>query len=240
MLKFTGGTTKFNWMIAAQQNVNNGLEITPSSAAGGSTFSTPAVVITSGGNVGIGYTSPNYPLQVHSSTSISRIQLTNSSTGTASGDGFQIIADGVNATLSLPETGYMSFETSNAERMRITSGGDIVTNGGTAYGTATNRGTLTIYGSTDSQISLRSSTTGAGYIYHTGTNMEIYNTNSGYIKFATENAEVYRITKEAWFLIQNTAAAPTTNPVGAGYLYVQGGALKFRGSSGTVTTIANA
>ena len=125
MLKFTGGTTKYNFMIAAQQNVNNGLEITPSSAAGGSTFSTPAIVVTSGGNVGIGYTSPNYPLQVHSSTSISRIQLTNSSTGTASGDGFQIIADGVNATLSLPETGYMSFETSNAERMRITSGGNL-------------------------------------------------------------------------------------------------------------------
>jgi hypothetical protein len=77
----------------------------------------------SGGNVGIGYNSPNYPLQVHSSTSISRIQLTNSSTGTASGDGFQIIADGVNSTLSLPENGYMSFETNNTERMRISNCG---------------------------------------------------------------------------------------------------------------------
>lgn len=32
--------------------------------------------------------------------------------------------------------------------------------------------------------------------------------------------------------------APTTSPVGCGQLYVEGGALKFRGSSGTVTTIA--
>jgi hypothetical protein len=56
MLKFTGGTTKYNWMIAAQQNVNNALEITPSSAAGGSTFSTPAVVVTSGGNLGLATT----------------------------------------------------------------------------------------------------------------------------------------------------------------------------------------
>ena len=34
--------------------------------------------------------------------------------------------------------------------------------------------------------------------------------------------------------------APTANPTGGGVLYVEGGALKYRGSSGTVTTIANA
>ena len=34
--------------------------------------------------------------------------------------------------------------------------------------------------------------------------------------------------------------APSTSPAGGGQLYVESGALKFRGSSGTVTTIANA
>ena len=34
------------------------------------------------------------------------------------------------------------------------------------------------------------------------------------------------------------ATAPTTSPAGMGQLYVEAGALKFRGSSGTVTTIA--
>jgi len=34
--------------------------------------------------------------------------------------------------------------------------------------------------------------------------------------------------------------APSTSPVGMGQLYVEGGSLKYRGSSGTVTTIANA
>lgn len=38
----------------------------------------------------------------------------------------------------------------------------------------------------------------------------------------------------------NATTAPTTNPTGGGILYVESGALKFRGSSGTVTTIANA
>ncbi|WP_327132018.1 right-handed parallel beta-helix repeat-containing protein [Streptomyces sp. NBC_01343] len=38
--------------------------------------------------------------------------------------------------------------------------------------------------------------------------------------------------------IPNANTTPTTNPTGGGVLYVEGGALKFRGSSGTVTTIA--
>lgn len=40
--------------------------------------------------------------------------------------------------------------------------------------------------------------------------------------------------------IANRNAAPSSNPSGGGLLYVESGALKFRGSSGTVTTIANA
>jgi len=40
--------------------------------------------------------------------------------------------------------------------------------------------------------------------------------------------------------IANATTAPTTNPTGGGVLYVEAGALKYRGSSGTVTTIANA
>ncbi len=40
--------------------------------------------------------------------------------------------------------------------------------------------------------------------------------------------------------LKSAATVPTTNPTGGGVLYVESGALKFRGSSGTVTTIANA
>jgi hypothetical protein len=40
--------------------------------------------------------------------------------------------------------------------------------------------------------------------------------------------------------IANAGTPPTTNPVGGGCLYVEAGALKYRGSSGTVTTIAPA
>jgi hypothetical protein len=40
--------------------------------------------------------------------------------------------------------------------------------------------------------------------------------------------------------IANVVAAPTGNPFGGGILYIENGALKYRGSSGTITTIAPA
>jgi hypothetical protein len=40
--------------------------------------------------------------------------------------------------------------------------------------------------------------------------------------------------------LANRTAAPTSNPTGGGILYCESGALKYRGSSGTVTTIAPA
>lgn len=40
--------------------------------------------------------------------------------------------------------------------------------------------------------------------------------------------------------ITNATTAPTTNPSGGGLLYVNSGALKYRGSSGTITTLATA
>lgn len=40
--------------------------------------------------------------------------------------------------------------------------------------------------------------------------------------------------------LANRTAAPSSNPTGGGILYVESGALKYRGSGGTTTTIANA
>ncbi|MFD5161039.1 hyaluronoglucosaminidase [Streptomyces hawaiiensis] len=40
--------------------------------------------------------------------------------------------------------------------------------------------------------------------------------------------------------MKNVTTAPTTNPTGGGILYVEAGALKYRGSGGTVTTIGPA
>lgn len=53
--------------------------------------------------------------------------------------------------------------------------------------------------------------------------------NSGNVKMS--------ITPDAWLNLYNSTA-PSSNPSGGGYLYVESGALKYRGASGTITTIA--
>ena len=44
-LYFKTGATHYSWMVAAQENVNQTFEITPSTVVGGTTFSTPALKI---------------------------------------------------------------------------------------------------------------------------------------------------------------------------------------------------
>jgi len=48
------------------------------------------------------------------------------------------------------------------------------------------------------------------------------------------------IDRDRVLFVANTAAAPSGTPSGGGFFYVESGALKFKGSSGTVTTIAAA
>jgi hypothetical protein len=50
----------------------------------------------------------------------------------------------------------------------------------------------------------------------------------------------FSVGSEGNVFIGNSSSVPGSNPVGGGYLYVESGALKYRGSSGTVTTIAPA
>ena len=45
-LRFIGDATKYNFRIGKQLNVNNGFEITPSTALGGTTFSNPVYTVT--------------------------------------------------------------------------------------------------------------------------------------------------------------------------------------------------
>ena len=61
----TSASGYYNWRIDAQGLVANAICITPSTAAGGTTFTSPVMTITQGGSVGIGTTSPGYTLEVN-------------------------------------------------------------------------------------------------------------------------------------------------------------------------------
>ena len=82
--------------------------------------------IAADGKVGIGTSAPNYELQVNDpSGTISVLQLTNTTTGTGAGDGLLMYITGNDTIISNEESGYMRFQTSGSERMRISSSGKV-------------------------------------------------------------------------------------------------------------------
>jgi hypothetical protein len=81
--------------------------------------------ITSSGLVGIGTTAPNYTLHIDANTTLTRFQITNSTTGQGGGVGLQIIQNGLDAIITNRSNGYLSFETVGNERIRITSAGNV-------------------------------------------------------------------------------------------------------------------
>ena len=89
---------------------------------------TPAntLVTTTGGNVGIGTSSPNYKLTLNGGAGATAIQLCNTASGTTSGDGFLLYQDGSDCRLQNTEAGNMLFYTGNTERARIDSSGNLL------------------------------------------------------------------------------------------------------------------
>jgi hypothetical protein len=109
------------------------------------------MIIDSSGNVGIGTGSPSgasgKTLAINGGSGQTRLALKNTSTGDASGDGFQIsIGTDGSAGIEQRENNYMAFLTNASERLRIdssgnllvgtTSGSDKVTVNGTVNATA--------------------------------------------------------------------------------------------------------
>ena len=82
--------------------------------------------LTNTGRVGIGTTAPNYTLHIDSNTTLTRFQITNSTTGQGGGVGLQIIQNGLDASITNRSNGYLGFETVGTERVRITSSGSVV------------------------------------------------------------------------------------------------------------------
>jgi hypothetical protein len=95
--------------------------------SGGASNVTDVLVLDNSGNVGIGG-SPNFTLGVHkASVGSNYMQITNSDTGSGSGDGFLIgVASNEAATIWNQENTSMNFGTNGTERMRIDTSGNLI------------------------------------------------------------------------------------------------------------------
>jgi hypothetical protein len=84
-----------------------------------------------GGNVGIGTSSPTRLLNLYATTPI--LQFTNPTTGVTQDDGLLIYQSGLNSVIENQEAGYLGFLTTAVERMRITSAGYLKASNNSTY-----------------------------------------------------------------------------------------------------------
>jgi hypothetical protein len=118
------------WQISANNYVGSALEFTCATANGGTTFSTPSMLLDSAGNVGIGTSSPAYKLDVDKGSTgfIARFK-----GGTASayiyGDNSSVYLSSdtsVSTAFGLNENSdYLTLTTAGTERVRVDSAGNL-------------------------------------------------------------------------------------------------------------------
>jgi hypothetical protein len=133
-----------------------------------------------------------------------------------------------------PTADQLAFATAGAARLTISTVGTITVN---------------------AQIRSQANGSAAAPVYSWANDVDtgMYNPSGDLLVFATGATDRLRLDAGGSMLfgasvtvgdggrvigIQNAAVVPTTNPVSGGTLYAEAGALKWRGSSGTITTLA--
>jgi hypothetical protein len=144
----------------------------------------------------------------------------------------------------------LTFYTGGSERVRVDTSGNV------GIGTASPSGNLQVSAANTRVRFSNTAGTATTLLFgaDSGSTFLGAETNAP-VYFITNNTERMRIdasgnvgigttsfgaSSQVVLAIANATAVPTGNPTGGGVLYVEAGALKYRGSSGTVTTIANA
>lgn len=194
-------------------------------AGGAGLFPTTRMTVTSLGSVGVGTTAPSGLFETSSDADASIFGTTYIS-NTATSTGF--IGRKARGTRSLP-TAVVTGDT----LMTLAARG--YTSSGAFSG---NAGTISIFAaaafsntSNPTYMAFSVTSVGAVTALERMRITEVGNLGIGTSTFGTSAVGVIGIAN---------GTAPTTSPAGMGQLYVEAGALKYRGSSGTVTTLAPA
>jgi hypothetical protein len=212
------------------------------------------------GNVGIGTSSPGSKLDTKG--------LVRSSIGTGTGAGgaaYAFYQFGTSTTNTenwhIGSEGDGSFRFYNQgfgaglERMRIDSSGNVGIGTGAPGERLAVSGNIQTTNASYNFVGATSGSVQAQIAANAGSGtVDLRAVSNSAMTFNTNNTERMRVDTSGNLLVGTTAAgtsaaavigmanatAPSSSPAGMGQLYVEGGALKFRGSSGTVTTIAPA
>jgi hypothetical protein len=122
--------------LYSQQSGTHQWFTAPSGTAGNAITFTQAMTLDASGWLGIGQTSPQYPLHITGASGVqSYAHFTNATTGNTASDGFSIgvPAGSSDAYILQRESANLFFYTNAAERARITSGGVFMVGATTAH-----------------------------------------------------------------------------------------------------------
>ena len=122
--------------------------------------------IDASGNVGIGMTpNTNYSreLNIKGQSTNSRIKLSNTTTGSANTDGFDILTDGNGAYVWQRENDILVFATNNDEKVRVDASGRVLI--GTTTEGSVGADQLTVSSSSNTGITIRAGTSSSSAVY---------------------------------------------------------------------------